>query len=157
MQHAVEHRYLGIVAARAAVAEGLGRIMARGYLQAAMAACALVASADGEVGLEERYAIDAAIKRDPLLARFTPAQAVSILDEQLFRLRGDPAMTRENLLHSIERAGRRPDRAVALMRLARSVIAADGKVRRAELIEFEMLCDVLEVDCQSIRSCVLSV
>lgn len=157
MQHAVENRYLGIVAARAAVAEGFGRIMARGYLQAAMAVCALAASADGEVGLEERYAIDAAMQRDPMLARFSPAQAVSVLDEQLFRLRSDPAMARESLLHIIERAGRRPDRAVALMRLAWNVIAADDKVRRAELIEFETLCDVLGVDCESIRTSVLSI
>ncbi len=157
MQHAVENRFLGIVAARAVIAEGLGRFMARGYLQAAMAVCALVASADGEIGLEERYAIDAAMQRDPLLDRFTPAQAVSVLDEQLFRLRQDPAVTREALLHIIERVGRRPDRAVALMRLAWSVIAADDQVRRAELIEFETLCDVLEIDCESIRASVLSV
>jgi len=156
MQHAVENRYLGIVAARAVIAEGVGRFMARGYLQAAMAVCALAASADGEVGLEERYAIDAAMARDPLLDRFTPAQAVSVLDEQLFRLRENPAVTREALLHIIERVGRRPDRAVSLMRLAWSVIAADDKVRRAELIEFETLCDLLDVDCENIRASVLS-
>jgi len=155
MQHVVENRYLGIVAARAVIAEGFGRIMARGYLQAAMAVCALTASADGEVGLEERYAIDAAIGRDPLLDVFTPAQAVAMLDEQLFRLRQNPAVTRETLLNVIERAGRRPERAVSLLRLAWSVIAADDKVRRTELIEFEMLCDLLEVDCENIRASVL--
>jgi len=137
------------------IAEGFGRIMARGYLQAAMAVCALTASADGEVGLEERYAIDAAIGRDPLLDVFTPAQAVAMLDEQLFRLRQNPAVTRETLLNVIERAGRRPERAVSLLRLAWSVIAADDKVRRTELIEFEMLCDLLEVDCENIRASVL--
>lgn len=155
MQHIVENRYLRIVAARTVIAEGVGRFMERGYLQAAMAVCALTASADGEVGLEERYAIDAAIRRDPLLQRFTPGQAVAVLDEQLFRLRQDPADTREALLDAIERAGRRPERAVALMRMAWSVIAADGRIRRAELIEFETLCDLLDLDCESIRSSVL--
>lgn len=155
MQHVVENRYLGIVAARTMIADELGRIMVRSYLQAAMAVCALAASADGEVGLDERYAIDDAILRDPLLQRFTSAQAVAVLDDQLFRLRQNPADTREVLLDVIERAGRRPERAVALMRLAWCVIAADGRIRPTELIEFETLCDLLDVDCEAIRASVL--
>lgn len=157
MQHLVENRYLGIVAARSMIAEEVGRIMVRGYLQAAMAVCALAASADGEVGLEERYAIDAAMRRDPLLQRFTPDEAMAVLDDQLFRLRQNPEDTREALLDAIERAGHRPERAVALLRLAWSVITADGRIRRTELIEFETLCDLLDVDCEAIRASVLGV
>ena len=155
MQQAVEQRHAGLVAARVAIAEGVARILARSYLQAAMAVCALAASADGEVGLEERYAIDAAIGDDPLLDRFPASQAVAVLDEQLFRLREDRATTREHLIHLIERAGRRPERAVALMRLAWNVIAADGRVRPAELEEFEMLCHLLEVDVETVRPSML--
>ena len=157
MQHIVENRYLGIVAARAMITEGVGRFMVRGYLHAAMAVCALTASADGDVGLEERYAIDAGVRRDPLLQRFSPAQAVAVLDDQLFRLRQNPTETRAVLLDAVERAARRPERAVALMRLAWSVIAADGRIRRTELIEFETLCDLLDVDCEAIRASVLGI
>lgn len=157
MQHIVENRYLGIVTARAMIAEGVGRLMMRGYLQAAMAVCALTASADGDVGLEERCAIDAATRRDPLLQRFTSAQAVAVLDDQLFRLRQSPADTRAALLDAIERAGRRPERAVALMRLAWGVVAAGGRIRRTELIEFETLCDLLDVDCEIIHTSVLGI
>ena len=153
MQQAFEqHHQIGFLAARALLAQGLGRIMARGYLQAAMAVCALTASADGEVGLEERYAIDAAIAHDPLLACFAPAQAVAVLDDQLFRLRAEPAETRETLLGIVEKAGRRPERAVALMRLVWNVIAADDRVRPAELAEFETLCDLLEIDVETLRA-----
>ena len=152
MQQAFEQHQMGFLAARALLAQGLGRIMGRGYLQAAMAVCALTASADGEVGLEERYAIDAAIARDPLLERFAPAQAVAVLDDQFFRLRAEPAETRETLLGIVEKAGRRPERAVALMRLAWNVIAADDRVRPAELAEFETLCDILGVDVETSRA-----
>ena len=75
-----------------------------------------------------------------------------MLDDQLFRLRAEPAETRETLLGIVEKAGRRPERAVALMRLVWNVIAADDRVRPAELAEFETLCDLLEIDVETLRA-----
>ena len=159
MQHALEHGLfgLGFHAARHAVADGVGQVLGRGYLHAAMAVCALTASADGDVGFEERYAIDAAVARDPALRCFASHQVVAVLDDQIARLRRDPTGARDNLLHVVARAGRQPERAVALARLAWHVITADERVRRSELAEFETLCDLLGVDVEGVRAAVLGV
>ena len=159
MQHVIEHEHLGLgfLAARHAVTDGIGRVMGRGYLHAAMAVCALTASADGSVGFEERYAIDAAMVRDPMLKRYTERQLVAVLDGQLDRLRRDPEGARDDLLHLVARAGRRPEHAVTLCRLAWDIITADDRVRRAELTEFETICELLEIDVESVRGAMLGV
>ena len=151
MQHASRHHHDAGESVLAAVSLAVGRLLDRGYLHAAMAVCALTASADGEVSFEERYAIDAALDRDPLLERFGTVQSLTVLDDQLARLREEPEGAREALLQVVERAGRRPDRAVALMRLAWEVITADDVIDPAELMEFEMLCDLLGVDPEEVR------
>jgi tellurite resistance protein TerB len=159
MQHVIEHGHfgLGFLAARHAVAESVGRVLGRGYLHAAMAVCALTASAEGSVGFEERYAVDAAMVRDPLLKRFSEGPIVTVLDDQLERLRRDPEGARDDLLHLVERAGRRPEHAVSLARLGWDIITADGSVHRAELAEFETICDLLEVDVEGVRGAMLGV
>lgn len=152
MQQALRRDQHAFGALLALVAEGIAGFRERDYLAAATAVCALAASADGEVGFEERYAIDAALRHDPVLGRLNPTRATALLDDQLHRLRHDPGATREALERVVLRAGRRPERAVALMRLAWDVITADDTVQPDELAEFERLCEILDVDPEAPRS-----
>ena len=152
MQRTVYSHHHHVDAVVGLLATSVGRFMERGYLHAAMAVCALAASAAGEVGFEERYAVDAALRHDPMLERHDAVHAIAILDDQLHALRRDPVGVRDALHQLVARAGRRPERAVALMRLAWNVITADDTVRRAELAEFELLCDLLGLDPEDLRA-----
>jgi len=153
MLAAVHHASAGFgLAARA-----VGRLKERYYLEAAMATCALAAMADGEVALEPRYAIDAALRRDPLLALFPATQAAALLDDRLHRLRHDPVPTRAALGRRIARAARHPERALALARLAWQVLTARDRLRSHDLAELESLCYLLGVDVETVRRSALAV
>ena len=76
----------------------LQRYQNKDFLKAAMAVCALSAIADGDVSLSERYSIDHAIANEPALQPFDAATAIRILDDYIFAIREEAAVSLGMLL-----------------------------------------------------------
>jgi tellurite resistance protein TerB len=127
------------------------RFRDRAFLKATMAASALVALADGEVSLEERYRIDAILEREPSLARFPASKAVAIFQDYVHALKTEPDRARRILFGKVEREAVKPRRARTLMRVAWLIIAADEEVQPSEAALFEELCRRLSLDPEDVR------
>ena len=123
----------------------LERYRNRGFLKAAMAAAALVADADGEVTLSERYRIDAILERLERLRLHDPHKAVEILDRFLSSLHDDAEAARPILLGKVSRMAHDPEAAQILIRIAHSVSDADGEVNEAEVDRIAQIRSVLNL------------
>ena len=123
----------------------LERYRNRGFLKAAMAAAALVAEADGEVTLSERYRIDAILERLERLRLHDPHKALEILDRFLGSLREDGETARPILLGKVARMAHDPDAAAILVRIAQSVSDADGEVSSVEVDRIDQIRAVLNL------------
>ena len=123
----------------------LERYRNRGFLKAAMAAAALVAEADGEVTLSERYRIDAILERLERLRLYDPHKAVEILDRFLENLHDDANSARPILLGKVSRMANDQEAAQILVRIAHSVSDADGIVSDAEVDRIDQIRTVLNL------------
>ena len=123
----------------------LERYRNRGFLKAAMAAAALVAEADGEITLSERYRIDAILERLAKLRLYDPHKALEILDRFLASLHDDADSARPILLGKVSRMANDPESAQILVRIAHSVSDADGEVSDAEVDRIDQIRTVLNV------------
>ena len=123
----------------------LERYRNRAFLKAAMAAAALVADADGEVTLSERYRIDAIIERLERLRLYDPHKAVEILDRFLASLHDDADTARPILLGKVSRMADDAEAAQILIRIAHSVSDADGDVSEAEVDRIDQIRSVLNL------------
>ena len=123
----------------------LERYRNRGFLKAAMAAAALVADADGEVTLSERYRIDAILKRLERLRLHDPHKAIEILNRFLANLRDEADTARPVLLGKVSRMADDPESAHILIRIAHSVSDADGVVSDAEADRIDQIRSVLNL------------
>ena len=126
----------------------LERYRNRGFLKAAMAAAALVADADGEVTLSERYRIDAILKRLERLRLYDPHKAVEILDRFLASLHDDADTARPVLLGKVSRMANDSEAAQILVRIAHSVSDADGTVSDAEVNRIDQIRSVLNLSSE---------
>ena len=123
----------------------LERYRNRGFLKAAMAAAALVADADGEVTLSERYRIDAILERLERLRLYDPHKAIEILNRFLANLSDEADSARPVLLGKVSRMANDPEAAQILIRIAHSVSDADGVVSEAETDRIDQIRAVLNL------------
>lgn len=123
----------------------LERYRNRGFLKAAMAAAALVADADGEVTLSERYRIDAILERLEKLRLYDPHKAIEILNRFLANLHDEADTARPILLGKVSRMANDPEAASILVRIAHSVSDADGVISDAEADRIDQIRAVLNL------------
>ncbi len=123
----------------------LQRYQNKGFLKAAMAVCALTANADNEVNLSERYQIDEAISNEPALRQFNITKATNILDEYIWSLRHEDDAAKRILYNKIRRMAGDYKRSRTLMRVAYLVITADHDVKEEEMLEFQRICELLDL------------
>lgn len=104
----------------------LNRHKQRPFLEAVAAACALVATADGEVSFSERTRLDSVIENLSQLRLFDPHEVVDAFDEHVARLADDEDGVAAML--EVIRAGTRQDGAAdLLLRISAVMSLADGR------------------------------
>ena len=81
----------------------LERHRRRPFLEAAMAACALIASADDEVSFSERARMDAVLESLAELRIFDPHQAVDLFNARIEALQADREAGRQRHAHGKQR------------------------------------------------------
>lgn len=103
----------------------LDRLRNRPFLDAAMAAAALVARADGEVTFAARSRVDAVLESVAQLQLYDPHDAVDRFNDFADAIAEDPEGGREQALTTI-RPFAGAEEAGAIMRIAEAIATADG-------------------------------
>lgn len=126
----------------------LRRFRNKEFLKATMAACLLIAEADGAVDPAEEATIRQAFDRLPILRELDRSKALQLFDQYRAAL-GDPvesARARRILYRKIERFQGRYKHSRTLLRAAYLVLGADGVDHPDEVREFKRLCGLLGLD-----------
>lgn len=116
------------------------------FLKATMAACALVATADGEVTFSARVRVDQIVGTLEHLQVFDPHEAVNIFVDFCETIQNSPSDGHPKVLSQLDVVKDDPETAALLIRICLAVTEADGKASLADQIEIVTLCSYLELD-----------
>lgn len=122
----------------------LNRYKQRPFLEAVAAACALVATADGEVSFSERARLDSVIESLSQLRLFDPHEVVDAFDEHVARLAEDDdgVVSMLDAIVAGTRAEGAPD---LLLRISAVMSLADGRESADEHEAMLKICAALEL------------
>ena len=117
----------------------------RPYLEAAMAASASIAIADGEVSFSERHRVDAIVERLDELSIFDPHIAVDLFNDHVEALANDREAGWRRICEIVKRFAGKPE-AESLVRIALAMSLADGDFSPPERARVQELCSVLALE-----------
>jgi tellurite resistance protein len=125
----------------------LERHRQRPFLRALMAACALVASAGGQVSFRQRIRLDLVMETLDALKVFDPHEGVALFNGFVAELRNDRErghrLARQAV--SAEVAGN-PEKARLLLRICLAISERDGSIPPPERHEIEAICRWIGID-----------
>jgi tellurite resistance protein len=116
------------------------------FLKATMAACALVATADGEVGFSERVRVDQIIETLEYLQVYDPHEAVNLFVDYCEAILKLPSEGHPKVLSQLDVVKDNPETASLLIRICLAIGEANGKTSLVDQIEIVTLCSILEID-----------
>jgi len=118
----------------------------RPFLRGAMAACALVASADGQVSFAERMRVDQVLTTLERLRVFDPHEGVELFGEYSEAIFAAPKAGREHALAAVRAASGDGETADLLVRICLAVLNANPASPLVAQIEVVMLCNLLGIE-----------
>lgn len=118
----------------------------RPFLDAAMAACALIAIADGKVTFAQRVRVDQILETLDKLKMFDPHEGVDLFNAYIEGILTSPKDGRLKALGVIRAAAADPETARLLIRLCLAVSEVNIETRLADQIEIVMLCGFIGVE-----------
>ncbi|MBM3565623.1 MAG: hypothetical protein FJX42_05870 [Alphaproteobacteria bacterium] len=118
----------------------------RPFLEAAMGACALVATARGHVTFAHRTRVDQILETLDALKIFDPHEGVEIFNAFAEEILEYPREGRGHVMRAIHAAAKSPDTARLLVRICLAVSEMNDATSLADQIEIVMLCDQIGVD-----------
>lgn len=130
---------------REAIRETKERSQNRPFLEAAMAACAHVAMADGAVSIGERWRVDDIMEHLDQLKVFDPHEGVEAFNRFVDAIARNREEGRRSAFEAIEAVA--DDEALALLvaRICIAINEADGEFSEAELFAVQEVCEALRV------------
>lgn len=131
--------------ARETLRNSLSRFRNRQFLDATMAATALVATADGEVTFSELSALDTVLESVQDLQIYDPHIAVDIYKDFADAIANDPDAGRRNAMAAVAKIAGQADAAELVIRVAVAISKADGELSADEKRSISDLCGVLGV------------
>ena len=133
-------------AIRSALNEYLQRFRNKPFLEASMAASALLALADDEILLSERLALDFVLENVEELRIFDPHKAVDLFRDYAEAIREDFETGREKVFKTVARFAGDEHAAELLVRSCALIGKADGDFSEQEKEVVADLCRVLRID-----------
>jgi len=128
----------------------LNRHKQRPFLEAVAAACALVATADGEVSFSERARLDTVIESLSQLRLFDPHEVVDAFDEHVAQL-ADNDDGVAAMLKVISAGTRAEGAADLLLRISAAMSLADGRDSSDEHEIIHKICAALQLPDTSVE------
>lgn len=124
----------------------LERHQNRPFLNAAMAACALMSSSGGEITFSQRIRVDQILETLEKLQIFDPHEGVDLFNDYTRDILQNPREGHERALAAVRRFTADKDTAGLLIRICMAVAQADGEKKLSQQIEIVMLCSLLQVE-----------
>jgi len=118
----------------------------RPFLDGTMAACALIAIADGEVSFSERIRVDQIIDALDALKVFDPHEAVDIFNGFCTDIISSPKQGRDKAMQAMRAAADTEEKAALMVRVFLGICESGGKSSLAKQVEVVMLCSMLGKD-----------
>jgi tellurite resistance protein TerB len=131
--------------ARETLRNSLSRIRNRQFLDATMAATALVATADGEVTFSELSALDTVLESIQDLQIYDPHIAVDRYKDFADAIADNPEAGRTAAIAAVRKIAGDADAAELVIRVAVAISKADGELSAPEVRSISDLCDTLGV------------
>jgi tellurite resistance protein TerB len=125
----------------------LDRYRNRPFLRAAMAACALVATASGSVSFRQRTRVDLVMETLDALKVFDPHEGVDLFNDFVAALSAESNQERRLAREVVSaEAAHDPERARQLLRICLAVSECDGAIPPPERHEIEAICRWIGID-----------
>jgi len=118
----------------------------RPFLEAAMAACAMVSISEGQVSFADRIRVDQIMETLTQLKVFDPHEGVDLFNHYADGILASPQEGREVALKIIKTVTSDPETAEVLIDLCLAVSLSDGVTSLIEHIEIVSLCGLIGVD-----------
>ena len=131
--------------ARETLRNKLSRIKNRQFLDATMAATALVATADGEVTFSELSALDSVLESIQDLQIYDPHVAIDIYRDFADAIADNPEKGHVTALAATSKIAGDRDAAELVIRVAIAISKADGELSSQESNVIHELCELLGV------------
>ena len=122
------------------------RHRSRPFLKAAMAACALAASARGEVTFSQRIRVDQILDTLERLKVFDPHDGVDLFNHYSNAILAASREGHDEAIAALQPFVDDPESAGLLVRICLAVAEAGGEKTLSQEIEVVMLCSLLGVD-----------
>ena len=136
--------------AKEALATELGKFRNRQFLDATMAASALVSMADGDANITELNILDQALATIHELKIYDPHDALNLYRDYLDGLRTDPGGTREKIMQAVAKIRDDQNAAKLLIRVCVAISKADENYSEQEMSVIVELCQCLALDCDEL-------
>jgi tellurite resistance protein TerB len=130
---------------REAVLGHTTRVRNRHFQDAAMAACALIAAADGTVSFSERVRLDQLLESLEALQAFDVHESVNLFNDYVAELKDHPESGTRRALSALHRMAEDPETAALLFRVACALTRADGEFSNSEKERLQSIADELNV------------
>ena len=111
-----------------------------------MAACALVATVDGEVSFAERVRVDQILETLESLKVFDPHDGVNLFNEFTDAILAHPEDGHEGAFRVMERIAQDSNNGALMLRICCAVSEANGEKSLADQIEIVSLCTRLGIE-----------
>jgi tellurite resistance protein TerB len=118
---------------RAEVMDALIELRGTSLMDATVAACAIIAHADGDVSPAERRRVITLMQADRLLSLFARDEVRAAFDAYESAFAENPGLAMEQALMAIMPAARRREEARVVLQACLLITAADGRIDRREL------------------------
>ena len=116
------------------------------FLEGVMAACALVASADGEITFGERVRVDQILETLDALKVFDPHQGVNIFNNFTDKILVHPREGHEKAFQAMKRVAIVAENGALMLRICCAVSEGNGEKSLVDQIEIVTLCSRLGID-----------
>lgn len=120
------------------------------FLNATMAACAMVSMSEGKVNLCDRIKLDQIIETLDKLSCFDPHEGVEIFNYYTNQIKKSPKQGHAEALITVREVTSDKATAQQLIQLCLAISLSDGKTSLIEQIEIMSLCTILGVDPDTI-------
>ena len=131
--------------------EQVERYRNRPFLKAAMAACALVAVADGKVSFSQRMRVDQILETLDKLKVYDPHEGVDLFNDFVDQILASPKRGHAKALEAIRSIPEKKNGARMLIRLCLAVSEKNGKISLVEQVEIVSLCNLLGIDPKEVN------
>lgn len=136
--------------AKEALAAELDKFRNRQFLDATMAASALVSMADGDANITELNILDQALETIQELKIYDPRDAMDLYRDYIDGLRDDPGATRDRIMQTVGKIREDPHAARLLIRVCVAIGKADEDFSGPEKTVITELCQSLGLDCSEL-------